>query len=115
MQEMERSKRIRHHSKRPRELGADDELITQMVAKLAAQPAVCSASPKEQTELAVSAPRICRTTTATPCRGALGFRARQTRPQKYSVVREQSAGAPRQGRPPSKRAQSPEIQKPHIE
>ena len=115
MHELERSKLIHHHSKRLRELGADEELITQMVAKLAAPPAVCSSSQKEQTELVVPPPRTYRTTPAKPCRGALGFRARQTRPQKYSVVREQSAGAPRQGRPPSKLAKSPKIQKPQTE
>jgi transposase len=38
MHEMERAKLIRHHSKRLRELGADEELITQMIAKLATQP-----------------------------------------------------------------------------
>jgi hypothetical protein len=31
--------------------------------------------------------------------GALGFRARQTRKQQYSVIKERAAGAPSQGRP----------------
>lgn len=42
MHESERGKRIRYHSKRLRELGADDELIREMVAKLTTQPAACS-------------------------------------------------------------------------
>jgi transposase len=113
MHELERRKLIRHHSKRLRDLGADEELITQMVAKLMIPPAVCSSSEEKQSGLA--APRIRRMSPAKVCRGALGFRARTTRPQQYSVVRDQSAGAPSQGRPPSKRAQSPQIQKPHSE
>lgn len=115
MHEMERAKLIRHHSKRLRQLGADEGLIAQMFAKLATQPSVCSSSEEKQTERAPSPTRIYRTTPAKACRGALGFRARQTRPQRYSVVREQAAGAPSQGRPKSKRTKPSPIQKPHIE
>jgi transposase len=104
MHEMERAKLIRHHSKRLRELGADDELITQVVAKITTQPAVCSSSPEKQTEPGATTPRIRRISPAKVCRGALGFRARQTRPQEYSVFKERAAGAPSQGRPLSKRA-----------
>ena len=33
------------------------------------------------------------------CQGLLGFRARQTRPQEYSVVKDPPDNAPSQGRP----------------
>jgi transposase len=104
MHERERAKLIRHHSKRLRDLGADDELIGQMVAKLTTQPAVCSSTTEKQTEPDAPTPRIRRISPAKVCRGALGFRARQTRPQVYSVVKERAAGAPSQGRPKPKRA-----------
>jgi transposase len=113
MHEMEKAKLIRHHSKRLRELGADDELINQMIAKLVASPTAGSTPGLEPTAPTLPpSPRISKLSPAKVCRGALGFRARQTRPQRYSVVREQSAGAPSQGRPPSKRPKSSQIQKP---
>jgi len=112
---LERSKLIHHHSKRLRELGADDELINQMVARLAASPAASSSPAPEPAAPTPPPPRIPGFSPARVCRGALGFRARQTRPQKYSVVREHAAGAPLQGRPPSKRNTSPQTQKPHTE
>jgi len=111
MHEMERAKLIRHHGKRLRELGADDELISQMVAKLTTPPAICSSAVEKQTEPAVTTPRIRRISPAKVCRGALGFRARQTRPQVYSVVKDRAAGAPSQGRPTSKRAESTKSKK----
>ncbi len=46
---------------------------------------------------------IRRASPAKVCRGALGFRARQTRKQEYSVVNDPSAGAPRQRRPETER------------
>lgn len=113
---LERSKLIRHHSKRLRELGADDEPINQMVAKLAASPTASSSpGPEPAAPTPPLSPSIPRFSPAKVCRGALGFRARQTRPQKYSVAREHAAGAPLQGRPPSKRNTSSQIQKPHTE
>jgi hypothetical protein len=116
MHELERSKLIRHHSKRLRELGADDELINQITAKLVATPKAGSTPALEPALPTLPPlPRISRLSPAKACRGALGFRARQTRPQRYSVIREQSAGAPCQGRPPSKRAKLPQIRKPHTE
>jgi hypothetical protein len=104
MHEMKRAKLIRHHSKRLRDLGADDELIGAMVAKLISQPAVCSSATEKQTEADAPTPLIRRVSPAKVCRGALGFRARQTRPQVYPVVKERAAGAPSQGRTTSKRA-----------
>jgi hypothetical protein len=104
MHEMERAKLIRHHGKRWRELGADEELIGQMVVKLTVQPPICSSAAEKQTDPDATQPRIRRVSPAKVCRGALGFRTRQTRPQEYSVFKERAAGAPSQGRPKSKRA-----------
>lgn len=115
MHEMERAKLIRHHSKRLRDLGADDELISQMVAKLTTPPAVCSSATEKQTEADAPAPRIHRVSPARVCRGALGFRARQTRPQEYSVLKDRAAGAPSQGRPTSKRAKPSKTRKTKTE
>jgi len=112
MHALERAKLIRHHSKRLRDLGADDELISQMVAKITTPP-VCSSGAEKQTEADASAPRIRRISPAKVCRGALGFRARQTRPQEYSIFKERAAGAPSQGRPKSKRIKS--THKPKLE
>jgi hypothetical protein len=89
MHEMERAKLIRHHSKRLRDLGADEELISQMVAKLTTRPAVCSSATEKQTEPDAPTPRIRRISPAKVCRGALGFRARQTRPQVYWLSRNE--------------------------
>jgi hypothetical protein len=115
MHEMERAKLIRHHGKRLRDLGADDELISQMVAKLTAQPAVCSSAAEKQTDPDATQPRIRRVSPAKVCRGALGFRARQTRPQEYSVFKDRTAGAPSQGRPKSKRVKTTNSKKLKIE
>jgi hypothetical protein len=48
MHELEKAKLIRHHTKRLRELGADDELIAELVAQLTAPPA-CSSAEEKQT------------------------------------------------------------------
>src|SRR5215211_6771172 len=50
MHERGKAKLIRHHSKRLRQLGADEELIRQMVAKLNATTPVCSPAEEKQTE-----------------------------------------------------------------
>jgi transposase len=113
MHEMERAKLIRHHSKRLRELGADEELIRQMVAKLTAQPTDCSFAEQKQAAPAAPPSPIRRMSPANVCRGALGFRARQTQPQEYSVFKQRAAGAPSQRLPKSKRAKS--TQKPKLE
>jgi hypothetical protein len=48
-----------------------------------------------------------RTRAAKFCRGALGFRGRRTRKQKYSVEKERAAGSPSQVRPRSKYKTNP--------
>jgi hypothetical protein len=91
MHETEKAKLVRHHARRLRQLGADEKLIEQLVQKISEAPA---------TEQAHTPPVIIRRACpAKVCRGALGFRARQTRKQEYSVVTERSAGALRQRRP----------------
>jgi Transposase IS116/IS110/IS902 family len=102
--ELEKAKLIRHHSKRLRDLGADEELIAQILNKCSEPPATGSSPEKEPVQKTTESPeRSRRNCPAKVCRGALGFRARQTRQQEYSVFKERSAGAPSQGRPKSKR------------
>jgi hypothetical protein len=68
--------------------------IARSLPTVAYPNAVCSSATEKQTgQHHATQPRIRRVSPAKACRGALGFRARQTRPQKYSVIREQSAGA----------------------
>jgi hypothetical protein len=108
LQEKEKAKLVRHHAKRLQQLGADEKLVEAMVEQI--QQQVCSSSPEEQTE---SSPRLKvfrRACPAKVCRGALGFRARTTRKQEYSVEKDLSAGAPSQGRP-RKRKSKPETDK----
>lgn len=77
-----REKRIRHHAKQLRDLGMDTQASQELIEQLMAVPA-----PVRPTRAAV-----CRKSQrpVRPCRGALGFRARQTRPQrtKYSNIKE---------------------------
>ena len=117
MHELEKAKLVRHHSKRLRQLGADEDLINQMVGKLNAKPAVCSPTGEKQTEpvALTPPPRILKTSPAKVCRGALGFRARTTRKQKYSVVKERAAAAPSQARPQSKRKKPTQNETPKQE
>ena len=111
MHELERQKLVRHHARRLRELGAQEEVMTQIVEQLLypadssqADPGVAELAaeantkdrPEEESALDV------RQTAASPsrdaaaclgrgrakvCRGKLGFRARSTRNQ-YSVFKE---------------------------
>jgi transposase len=102
MHEREKAKLVRHHAKRLRQLGADDVLIGELVTRLN-QPLDTCASHQQQPALLSPPDRIRKTCPATVCRGALGFRARQTRKQEYSVLKEPAAGAPRRRRRPSTR------------
>ena len=116
MHETKKAKLIRHHSKRLRQLGADEELINQMVAKLNATPPVCSpAGGEKQTELVAPPSPVVKTYPAKVCRGALGFRARQTRKQQYSVVKERAATTQLKARPSSKTSKSIHNQTPKLE
>lgn len=106
MHAIERAKRARHHAKRLRQLGADEKLIEDMLARMT-QAEACSAIEQKQ-GLTPSPQPIRRACPAKVCRGALGFRARQTRKQEYSVVKEQEPGAPRQRRTRSKTKPKPQ-------
>ena len=100
MHAMEKAKLVRHHAKRLRQFGADERLVEEMIAKLN-QPEACSSQQAKQAD--TPPPKLIRKACpAKTCRGALGFRARQTRKQEYSVVKEQSAGSLSQVRPLSK-------------
>lgn len=90
--QLERTKLVRHHSKRLQELGADQQLIQQLVDSLPADTPPPSPAPDNSA-------RILRSCPAKPRRGALGFRARQTRKQTYSVVKDQADATPSQARP----------------
>jgi transposase len=111
MHETEKAKLIRHHARRLRQLGADEKLIAQLVDQIS-QPSACSSSEQADTS---HAKLIRRASPAKVCRGALGFRARQTRKQEYSIEKDPSAGAPQQRRPPSKRKIKPKNTSPNPE
>ena len=107
MHEMERQKLVRHHARRLRALGADQNAVEQIVERLLCppptadesqnSPTIEKASPEEPIQIA--APRK-RKTACLPkgrgevCRGKLGFRARQTR-QQYAVFKEPPGKRPR--------------------
>ena len=97
----EKAKLVRHHAKRLRQLGADEKLVDEMVSRMN-QADACS--PDDRKQASVPQPKVIRKTPLPKiCRGALGFRARQTRKQEYSVVTDQVAGSPSQVRPKTKR------------
>jgi len=100
MHEREKAKLVRHHAKRLRQLGADEQLIATMLEQI--QQQTCSSSPEEQAAAQSELKHFRRTCIVKGCRGALGFRARATRRQEYSVEKDPSAGALRQGRPSSR-------------
>ena len=80
----DREKRIRHHAKQLRELGMDTQTCNQLIEQLIAAP---TADPPRRTPVYRTSQRPVG-----PCRGALGFRARQTRPQRrktYVNVKDQ--------------------------
>jgi hypothetical protein len=103
MHETEKPKLVRHHAKRLRELGADNELVEEVVARLS-RPGVSSSVEKETTTQPPLQP-IRRASPARVCRGALGFRARQTRKHEYSIGNSPA-------RPQSKRDEPPETKQP---
>jgi hypothetical protein len=94
MHEKEKEKLIRHHSKRLRQLGADE---------MNAPTPVCSPDEGKQTQPVSPPQRIRKTSPAKVYRRALGFRARPTRPQEYSIFKDPADAIPSQARPQSKR------------
>ena len=106
MHATEKAKLVRHHAKRLRQLGADEKLVEQMISQIHQTDACSSATEKQASD---PQPKVIRKTCpAKVCRGALGFRARQTRKQVYSVVTDRVAGSPSQVRPKTKRKKKPE-------
>lgn len=93
LHEQERRKVIQHHVKRLRKLGGEDKALDELAANLLAAPP----PPPTPTQGEISPERVSRTTPAKVCRGRLGFRARQTRPQTYSVMKHQPRKAPLPG------------------
>ena len=106
MRELEKAKLVRHHAKRLRQLGADDKLVQELVTQLN-PPAVCSGP-----SLPMPPQPIRRTCPAKVCRGALGFRARQTRDQVYTIAQDRAAksskpqGSKRNKKPPKAHGQT---------
>ena len=99
MHETEKAKLVRHHARRLRQLGADENLVEQLIQQINEPPVAEQAHTP-----AVVIRRACP---AKVCRGALGFRARQTRKQEYSVLKDPSAGAPRRRRPATQTKNKP--------
>jgi hypothetical protein len=111
MHAIEKTKLVRHHARRLQQFGADQTLVAELIAGLHTAEA-CSGPENKQTSTQQPPALIRKTCPAKVCRGALGFRARQTPPQQYSVKKDPSAGAPRQRRPASKNKTKPKDQNP---
>ena len=95
MHEMEKKKLVRHHAKRLRELGADEQMVDGLVDKLMMEPTKVSVEQvAEKTTITIR--KKCP---AKVCRGMLGFRARQTREQEYSIIKHQMGSTPSQEHP----------------
>jgi transposase len=124
MNELERQKLVRHHARRLRDLGAEAEVIDEVVERLL-YPVATPATEPNLAELAADAglvstsiePGVPALPTEQPvslqqpeaaplplkgrgkvCRGKLGFRARQTK-NEYSDVKEQPGNGPLTGLP----------------
>jgi transposase len=90
----EREKRIRHHAKQLRELGMDPQTCNELIQQLVATEAAPKARPTRSGGDTQTAPPP---RPPMPRRGALGFRARQTRvqqPKRYANVKDLSAASP---------------------
>jgi transposase len=105
LHEMEKAKLIRHHAKRLRQLGADETLVAVMVEQI--QQQACSPSPQEQAADRPNLKPFRRGLSGESLSRRAWFRARTTRKQEYSIEKDPSAGALRQGRPPSKPKSKP--------
>ena len=112
MHELERAKLVRHHTKRLQQLGADAALIDELVARLDTAP-VCSSSEQKQTVTTLPQ-RILKACAPRVCRGALGFRARQTRKQQYSVFKHPAAETPSWEPPKSAQNKSSKTKPPQL-
>ena len=110
MHALEKAKLVRHHASRLRKLGADETLVAQLLAQVNSAP-ISSPQPPKPAPSEPSHPpppeRIRKSCPGKVRRGALGVRARQTRPQEYAVLKEKKAGTS-PSTPTSKRKRSPE-------
>jgi hypothetical protein len=104
MHELEKAKLVRHHAKRLRQLGADNELVEQLVARLSQPDA---GSPAQETATQLLPLPLRRASPAKVCYGALGFRARQTRKTEYSIGKSRDAQTLSPKRSQSKPKQQP--------
>jgi transposase len=113
MHELEKARLVRHHAKRLRQLGADNELVEEVVARLDRPNAFPSVSNEATTQSPLQV--IRRASPAKVCRGALGFRARQTRKHEYSIVKKRPTESRSPVRPRSKRDEPPETNGPQTQ
>jgi transposase len=90
LHKLEKAKLVRHHTKRLLQLGADNELVDELVARLN-RPDVGSSIEKNETALLPPLQPIRKVCPAKVCRGALGFRARQTRKHEYYIRNHRTA------------------------
>jgi len=99
MHQLERTKLVRHHTRRLRQLGANESLIEELIAQLNDSAEL---SPEEKQAEIDTPQRTRKTYTVKARQGALGFRARPEKRQQYSVVTDPSAGGLPRARPKSK-------------
>jgi transposase len=114
LESLERQKQIRHHTRRLREMGADEQTINMLTEKLLANPGEPLAavhpvsgepsgdSPAQHSTFQEPEPKAHCAGKRPIARGALGFRIRTAPKKKYSVEKDPSTGAPPQGRSKTK-------------
>jgi hypothetical protein len=114
LENLERQKQIRHHTRRLREMGADAQTINMLTEKLLTSPPEPSAEAHSvsgqssgdspaQDSASQKPPSKPHCIGKRPiARGALGFRIRTAPKKRYSVEKDPSTGAPPQGRPKTK-------------
>jgi transposase len=101
LENLEKRKQIQHHTRRLREMGADEQTIKSLTDQILAAAQAPGAAPRHQQPQSPPAvpERLARLPVA---RGALGFRIRVARKKKYSIFKDPPAGDPPQGPPKSK-------------
>jgi hypothetical protein len=106
MHNLQKEKLVRHHAKRLRQLGADNELVDEVIARLDRHDV--STSVEKENTMQLSIQPIRKASPAKVCRVALGLRARQTRKHEYKVVKKGTTGTRSPAQPQSKHAEPPE-------
>ncbi len=116
MHALEKAKLVRHHASRLKKLGADQTLVAQLLTQLNSSPV--GSPPPAQKPTSPDSPsatppeRIRKTCPAKVRRGALGVRARQTRPQEFSVLKEKKVRPSAKHAPAKRKAPSATHNKP---